>query len=139
MMLNYFNNILRLLLLLCCIIIFFSSLINGQDNSSPPAILCPNTTYSPNSTYSSNLKALLSSLSSNSSRPNGFYNSTEGITGSDIAYGLFLCRGDVSRNDCQNCVSTTTKEITTDDYCPKGKIAALWFDECLEKGELHLV
>ncbi|XP_059283828.1 cysteine-rich receptor-like protein kinase 10 [Lycium ferocissimum] len=119
MMLNYFN------ILLCCMIFFFG-LINGQ------AFFCPNTTsYSPNSTYSSNLKALLSSLSSNSSSPNGFYNSTEGQVGSDITYGLFLCRGDVSPDDCQNCVSTVTKEITSENYCSNGKIAVLWVDQCL--------
>ncbi|KAJ8531581.1 hypothetical protein K7X08_027015 [Anisodus acutangulus] len=132
MMLKYFN-FLKLFLFICCIIIiiFFSSLINGQGNSSP-ALFCPNTTsYSPNSTYSSNLNALLSSLSSNASRPNGFYNSTEGQVGSEIAYGLFLCRGDVSPDDCQNCVSTATKEITSSEYCPNGKMAVLWVDECL--------
>ncbi|XP_060196206.1 cysteine-rich receptor-like protein kinase 10 isoform X2 [Lycium barbarum] len=119
MMLNYFN------ILLCCMILFFGQ-INGQ------AFFCPNTTsYSPNSTYSSNLKALLSSLSSNSSRPNGFYNSTEGQAGSDITYGLFLCRGDVSPDDCQNCISTVAKEISSENYCPNGKTAVLWVDQCL--------
>ncbi|KAM3394244.1 cysteine-rich receptor-like protein kinase 10 [Capsicum galapagoense] len=110
-MLNYFN------ILLCCILIItFFSLNNCQDNSSLPALLCPNTTsYSPNSTYSSNLNALLSSLSSNSSRPNGFYNTTV----------------DVSTNVCQNCVSTAAKDVTSESYCPNGKVAALWVDECL--------
>ncbi|PHT82774.1 hypothetical protein T459_11217 [Capsicum annuum] len=109
------------------------SLNNCQDNSSPPALLCPNTTsYSPNSTYSSNLNALLSSLSSNSSRPNGFYNTTVGDhAGSELVYGLFLCRGDVSTNVCQNCVSTAAKDVTSESYCPNGKVAALWVDECL--------
>ncbi|KAM3239251.1 hypothetical protein P3L10_014285 [Capsicum annuum] len=127
-MLNYFN------ILLCCILIItFFSLNNCQDNSSPPALLCPNTTsYSPNSTYSSNLNALLSSLSSNSSRPNGFYNTTVGDhAGSELVYGLFLCRGDVSTNVCQNCVSTAAKDVTSESYCPNGKVAALWVDECL--------
>ncbi|KAM3239099.1 Cysteine-rich receptor-like protein kinase 10 [Capsicum annuum] len=126
MMLNYFN------ILLCCIpIITFFSLINCQDNSFPPALLCPNTTYTPNSTYSSNLNALLSSLSSNSSRPNGFYNTTVGHTRSDeLVYGLFLCRGDVSTDVCQNCVSTAVKDVIS-NYCPNGKVAVLWVDECL--------
>ncbi|KAK4733245.1 hypothetical protein R3W88_007506 [Solanum pinnatisectum] len=125
-MLNYFN------ILLCyCIIIFIFQFIDCQDNSSPPAFYCPNTTYTPNSTYSFNLKALLSSLPSNSSRPNGFYNTTSGNTGSDIVYGMFLCRGDVSPDVCQNCVSTAVKDVTSESYCPNGKIAVLWVDECL--------
>ncbi|CAN4116652.1 unnamed protein product [Withania somnifera] len=110
-MLNYFN-----ILLLCCIQIFPFSLIKGQGE---PALLWPNTTtYTPNSTYSSNLKAFLSSLSSNASRPNGFYNSIAGHTGPDV-----------SPDVCQNCVSTATKDVTL--YCSNGKIAAFWVNECL--------
>lgn len=123
-MLNYFN------ILLCCILIFYFQVINCQT-SSPPALSCPNTTYTPNSTYSFNLRSLLSSLSSNSSRPNGFYNTTSGNTGSDIAYGMFLCRGDVSPDVCQNCVSTAVRDVTSEGYCPNGKNALLWVDECL--------
>ncbi|XP_055825558.1 putative cysteine-rich receptor-like protein kinase 9 [Solanum dulcamara] len=122
MMLNYYK------ILLCCILIFFFQVINCQ-------VFCPNTsTYTANSTYSFNLKALLSSLSSNSSRPNGFYNTTSGNTGSDIAYGMFLCRGDVSPDVCQSCVSTTTKDVqdvTSESYCRNGKVAVLWVDDCL--------
>ncbi|XP_059288642.1 putative cysteine-rich receptor-like protein kinase 9 [Lycium ferocissimum] len=126
MLINF--NILRFLVVLCGnIFLIFSQ--NGQVNSAPLAHFCPNTTsYSPNSTYSSNLHALLSSLSSNASR-NGFYNSPASRTGSDIAYGLFLCRGDVSPNICQNCVSTAGKEIL--ETCPKEKVVVIWYDECL--------
>ncbi|XP_060188082.1 cysteine-rich receptor-like protein kinase 10 isoform X2 [Lycium barbarum] len=125
MMMNF--NIIRFLLVLCGnIFLIFSQVIS----SAPLTYVCPNTTsYSPNSTYSSNLKVLLSSLSSNASRPSGFYNFTAGHTGSDIAYGLFLCRGDVSPNNCQNCVSTACKEIL--EKCPKEKVASIWYDECL--------
>ncbi|PHT49652.1 Cysteine-rich receptor-like protein kinase 25 [Capsicum baccatum] len=127
MLMNF--NILKFLVVLCGnIFLIFSQ--NGQVNSTRLALFCPNTTsYSPNSTYSSNLNALVSSLSSNASTRNGFYNSTAGHTGSDIAYGLFLCRGDVSPDVCQNCVSTASKEIL--ENCPKGKIAVIWYDECL--------
>lgn len=122
-------NILKFLLVLCGnIFLIFSQ--NGQVSSAPLALFCPNTTsYSPNSTYSSNLNALISSLSSNASTHNGFYNSTVGHRGSNIANGLFLCRGDVSSEVCQNCVSTAGKEIL--EYCPKGKIAVIWYDKCL--------
>lgn len=105
-------------------------MINGQPNSSP-ALYCSGTPYSANSTYSANLNALLSSLSSNSSRPNGFYNTTVGNNGSDIIYGLLLCRGDVSSAQCQNCVSTAVRNVTSEGYCPNGKESILWFDKCL--------
>ncbi|XP_059282091.1 cysteine-rich receptor-like protein kinase 10 [Lycium ferocissimum] len=125
MMMNF--NILRFLLVLCGnIFLIFSQVISSNLLTH----VCPNTTsYSPNSTYSSNLKVLLSSLSSNASRPSGFYNFTAGHTGSDIVYGLFLCRGDVSPNICQNCVSTAGKEIL--ENCPKEKVASIYYDECL--------
>lgn len=126
-MLNYFN----ILLCYCIVIIFIFQVIKCRDNSSPPAFYCPNTTYTSNSTYSFNLKALLSSLASNSWRPNGFYNTTSGNTGSDIVYGIFLCRGDVAPDVCQNCVSTAVKDVTSESYCPNGKLVVLWVDECL--------
>ncbi|XP_060188075.1 cysteine-rich receptor-like protein kinase 10 isoform X3 [Lycium barbarum] len=124
MVMNF--NILIFLLVLCGnIFLIFSQVI-----TTPLQYICPNTTsYSPNSTYNSNLKVLLSSLSSNASRPSGFYNSTAGHTGSDVAYGLFLCKGDLSPDVCQNCVSRAVKDIL--ERCPKRKIAIICYDECL--------
>ncbi|XP_060196216.1 cysteine-rich receptor-like protein kinase 10 isoform X2 [Lycium barbarum] len=124
MVMNF--NILIFLLVICGnIFLIFSQVI-----TTPLQYICPSTTsYSPNSTYNSNLKVLLSSLSSNASRPSGFYNSTAGHTGSDVAYGLFLCKGDLSPDVCQNCVSRAVKDIL--ERCPKRKIAVICYDECL--------
>ncbi|XP_009598808.1 cysteine-rich receptor-like protein kinase 10 isoform X2 [Nicotiana tabacum] len=128
MVMNF--NILRNLLL-CSNIFLILCLNNSQVSSSPLTYFCPNTTtYSPNSTYRSNLNVLLSSLSSNASRPNGFYNSTVGRTDSEIVYGLFLCRGDVAPPDCQDCVTIASKDIL-ENYCPTQKIAVIWYDDCL--------
>lgn len=93
---------------------------------------CWNTsTYTPNSTYRSNLNTLLSTLSSNGNRENGFYNSTVGgDDGSDAAvYGLFMCRGDVSTDDCRSCVSNASTTILR--LCPKEKTAIVWYDYCM--------
>ncbi|XVF87659.1 hypothetical protein PTKIN_Ptkin18bG0138100 [Pterospermum kingtungense] len=90
---------------------------------------CSNTTTFPrNGTYQANLHQLLSSLSSNATRGNGFYNTTSG-TKSEVVYGLFLCRGDVSPSSCQDCVSTATNDVT--QRCPDEKIAVIWYDNCL--------
>ncbi|XVE51177.1 hypothetical protein DITRI_Ditri02bG0018500 [Diplodiscus trichospermus] len=91
---------------------------------------CQNTTTFPaNSTYQTNLNDLLSSLSSNASRGNRlFYNTTSG-SNSDVVYGLYLCRGDVSNSNCADCVSTATNEVT--QRCPVEKIAVIWYDNCL--------
>ncbi|XP_030968024.1 cysteine-rich receptor-like protein kinase 10 [Quercus lobata] len=93
--------------------------------------ICSNeTTFIPNSTYQSNLKDLLLSLSSNSTREIGFYNNTVGQNPETSVYGLFLCRGDLTPDACQDCVSTATNEIVQ-QYCPVEKVAMIWYDECM--------
>ncbi|XVE51175.1 hypothetical protein DITRI_Ditri02bG0018300 [Diplodiscus trichospermus] len=82
-----------------------------------------------NSTYQANLNNLLSSLSSNATRGNRlFYNTTSGRN-SDVVYGLYLCRGDISSSNCADCVSTARNEVT--QRCPVEKIAVIWYDNCL--------
>ena len=78
-----------------------------------------------NASYNSNLTVLLDSLSSKASQNYNFYNesSTIGI------YGLFLCRGDVSNENCQTCVSYAKQDITRS--CPSNKSAIIWYDECM--------
>ncbi|MBA0811721.1 hypothetical protein Gohar_003593 [Gossypium harknessii] len=91
---------------------------------------CPNTTiFSPNSTYKTNLDRLLISLTSNATAGSFFHNTTTGKHNSDIVYGLFLCRGDVSTKGCQDCVSTATKDVI--QRCPVEKTAVIWYDDCL--------
>ncbi|KAJ9136289.1 hypothetical protein P3X46_033381 [Hevea brasiliensis] len=92
---------------------------------------CPNTTtFTPNGTYHHNLNSLLSSFSSNATRDNGFYNLTVGDHGStEIVYGLFLCRGDDTKDICQECVTTAAKEIV--QRCPRENVALITYDECM--------
>ncbi|KAL7244047.1 hypothetical protein ACSBR1_016301 [Camellia fascicularis] len=90
----------------------------------------PNTTtYTPNSTYQSNLNTLFSVLASKSTTINGFYNFTAGLSPPDIAYSLFLCRGDVSTQICQDCMATATKEVVQN--CLNSKVVTIWHDECM--------
>lgn len=91
---------------------------------------CPNTTtFTPNGTYHHNLNSLLSSFTSNATGGNGFYNLTLGQGSSDIIHGLFLCRGDVTKNICQECVTTAAKEIL--HRCPRERVALITYDECM--------
>ncbi|XVE51179.1 hypothetical protein DITRI_Ditri02bG0018600 [Diplodiscus trichospermus] len=91
--------------------------------------VCQNTTTFPvNSTYQANLDNLFSSLSSNATRGNRFYNTTSGRN-SDVVYGLYLCRGDASNRSCAECVSTATNDVNR--RCPVEKIAIIWYDNCL--------
>ncbi|THG23990.1 cysteine-rich receptor-like protein kinase 10 [Camellia sinensis] len=115
--------------LLCLSIV---CLLSIKTKSTPNflSIDCPNTTsYTPNSIYKTNLNTLFSSLSSNSTSINGFSNSTAGRNPPDVAYGLFLCRGDVSTAVCQDCVTSATKEVV--QRCPKSKNVIIWYDECM--------
>ncbi|XP_017978359.1 PREDICTED: cysteine-rich receptor-like protein kinase 25 [Theobroma cacao] len=92
---------------------------------------CPSagtTTYTRNSTYQRNLNFILSSLQSNSTVESGFYNLEVGQDPSDIVYGLFLCRGDVTQDICQECVNTAAGEIVL--LCPDQKTALIVYDEC---------
>ena len=92
--------------------------------------LCPNTTtYSRNSTYSSNIRTLLSSLSSNSrSSSTGFYSTAAGQS-PDLVFGLFLCQGDLRPEVCGNCVVFAASD--TLKQCPEEKVGLIWYDECM--------
>lgn len=91
---------------------------------------CSNSTFfTANDTYQSNLNLVLSSLSSNATQTSsGFYNASAGEDPPDVAYGLFLCRGDVNTTLCHDCVAAATTEILR--RCPLDKVALIWYDEC---------
>ena len=117
-------------LLLLCLLGLLSCLATGSASEYLYHI-CPNTaTFNPNSSYETNLNFVISSLSSNATRDTGFYNVTAGRTPPDVAYGLFLCRGDVTSQVCQDCVATAVNE-TVRQRCRGFKQAIIWYDECM--------
>ncbi|CAA7025119.1 unnamed protein product [Microthlaspi erraticum] len=58
----------------------------------------------PSGLYSQSLSAMFGSLVSQSTKTR-FYKTTTGTTSQTTITGLFQCRGDLSNNDCYNCVS----------------------------------
>ncbi|GMP75313.1 hypothetical protein CsSME_00032457 [Camellia sinensis var. sinensis] len=46
-----------------------------------------------------------------------------------IYYCLFLCRGDVSTDICQECVVSATNEVV--QRCPTSKVVISWYDGCM--------
>ncbi|KAL1346524.1 cysteine-rich receptor-like protein kinase 25 [Arachis hypogaea] len=90
-----------------------------------------NETIIKNSQFESNLRNLLSSLSSNATNKIGFYKTTigGGESPSDTVTGLFMCRGDVSLSLCQLCVQTAAKRIHSE--CSSSKEAIIWYTHCL--------
>ncbi|XP_060173301.1 cysteine-rich receptor-like protein kinase 25 isoform X3 [Lycium barbarum] len=114
-----------------CLVLFLISQSNRITVSAlDDSYYCPNTTtYSTNSSYHSNLILLLSTFS-NASSKYGFYNSSTGSgSNSERIYGLFMCRADISRGYCQDCVTTAAKNII--QFCPGRKTAVFWSDRCL--------
>ncbi|KAM7528351.1 hypothetical protein LguiB_031761 [Lonicera macranthoides] len=85
--------------------------------------------YTSDSVYRSNLDTALSTirLIANSSIY-GFYNSSFGQS-IDTVSALALCRGDVERDACAECVRNAT--FTLRELCPIQKIAAVWYDNCM--------
>lgn len=73
--------------------------------------------------FKSNLTILLDSLSSKSSI-HSFYNDS-----SHNLYGLYLCRGDISNQTCQNCIKSATQDIQI--KCEYSQSAIIWYDHCM--------
>ncbi|KAG5413727.1 hypothetical protein IGI04_001294 [Brassica rapa subsp. trilocularis] len=91
--------------------------------------VCPNTaTYSRNSTYFTNLRTLLSFLSSpNASYATGFQNATVGEP-PDRVIGYFTCFG-VSPELCRRCVAFSVEDALI--RCPNEKEVTLYYDQCM--------
>ncbi|KAM7486353.1 hypothetical protein LguiA_002362 [Lonicera macranthoides] len=118
-----------------CLITTLSFKILTADTESAPIALhhvCGTTTYTPNSTYEKYLNLLLSSLSSVSAQNSTVF-ANAGQINPDIAYGFFMCCGDLSATFCHNCVAAATREVTI--LCPTQKCAMLWYDKCFLRYE----
>ncbi|CAN8246210.1 unnamed protein product [Cochlearia groenlandica] len=115
-----------------CFFFFLMSLNSVSATIIPNYLkhICPNTTtFTRKSTYSTNLRTLLSTLSSpNAPYASRFYNATSGEE-NNRAYGLFLCRGDFPDATCRDCVAFAVNQTLT--RCPGGKEAVIWYDECM--------
>ncbi|XP_010247618.1 PREDICTED: putative receptor-like protein kinase At4g00960 [Nelumbo nucifera] len=89
---------------------------------------CLGGNYTRNSTYQANLNLLLTSISSNVSVDNRFNTATAGQN-PDRVNGLFLCKGDVTPEQCRNCITVATGDVP--QRCPTSKEAILWYDDCM--------
>ncbi|KAK3433337.1 hypothetical protein EUGRSUZ_D00849, partial [Eucalyptus grandis] len=77
-------------------------------------------------TYQANLIRVLHDLvsSASSDRDEGFF-----LTSSEAVYGSFMCRGDVSKAQCMECIKNASVEITR--LCQLTKVSILWYDQCM--------
>lgn len=118
-------------LCLVCLISIIVTLFSLTIEAAPTfaSHYCPNETlFTPNSAYQDNLDFLLSALSSNSTLPEGFYRVNTGKNPPDVIIGRFLCRGDLTPDLCQKCISTAMEDVRK--RCPFDKVALIWYDEC---------
>ncbi|KAI9123749.1 hypothetical protein K1719_005049 [Acacia pycnantha] len=83
--------------------------------------------YTANDPHPNNLKNLFEDLSK-SSNITKFHNTTVGNK-SNTVYGLFMCRGDVSLQPCNECVNKGIEELN--DTCSSSKEAIIWYDMCM--------
>ncbi|XP_058725199.1 cysteine-rich receptor-like protein kinase 44 [Vicia villosa] len=118
-------------LFLLIITIFSSSkLANAANNTQNFHYFCDfnnRGNYTDNSIYHTNLKTLLSSLTSNTQINYGFYNFSNGQNTNKV-YAIALCRGDVNnQTDCLSCLKGSSNNLT--QLCPNQKEAIGWYED----------
>ncbi|KAK2978147.1 hypothetical protein RJ640_029141 [Escallonia rubra] len=86
----------------------------------------------PSEVYSQNLKTLFSTLTSQSSAAK-FFNTSAGESQSAIS-GLFQCRGDLSNDDCKDCVSRLPDVLQK--VCGKAVAARVQLGACYMRYEV---
>ncbi|XP_073115510.1 cysteine-rich receptor-like protein kinase 8 isoform X2 [Elaeis guineensis] len=105
----------------------FTTIYAPNGATQTPIYVCDtDSNYTTNSTYHSNLNLLLPSLSS-ATRSTGFATLSKGQPPDEV-FGLALCRGDVSQDECGSCLSTADQDHL--QLCPSGKSAAIWAENC---------
>ncbi|PNY02913.1 cysteine-rich receptor-like protein kinase, partial [Trifolium pratense] len=119
--------------LLTLLILFLNSSTSYAQDPNFLYQVCSKSSFTSNSTYQTNLKTLLSSLSSTATNQNTlFFNNTiAGKNNSETVYGLFMCRGDIPSNLCASCVGNATQRLSTNKECSVSVTAVMWYDECM--------
>ncbi|KAJ3674878.1 hypothetical protein LUZ60_005494 [Juncus effusus] len=94
-------------ILLSSLLILYTS--NTVESSS--AISCAPPNQANGFPSQSNVNQFLSSIPSNASSNNGFFNETIG-TGTGQLYGLAMCYFNSSSTDCQTCLTNASQQLT---------------------------
>jgi hypothetical protein len=113
--------------------ITFAFLMQTSFGTDSLSHFCSNSgNFTAHSAYESNLKTLIKSLIYKTPST-GFSIGSVGLAKlkNQKAYGLALCRGDVSTLECKTCVSQASQEVL--DLCPYNKGVVVWYDNCMFK------
>ncbi|XAR72204.1 hypothetical protein NMG60_11018768 [Bertholletia excelsa] len=94
---------------------------------------CSPMKYNPGTPYESNVNSIMSSIVNSASFTtyNTFKISVPGSSSSDVVYGLFQCRGDLSNSDCRYCVARAVSQLGV--LCVDSTGGAIQLDGCLVK------
>ncbi|XP_013594180.1 PREDICTED: cysteine-rich receptor-like protein kinase 29 [Brassica oleracea var. oleracea] len=120
----------RVIVFFACVLTFvpFHALAQVDIYVFGPKHICSNRgNFTVNSTFAGNLNRLISSLSSLTSQPYGFYNLTSGS--GESAYAIGLCRREVKRDACLSCIQTAATNLT--EQCQRSKQAVIYFTHCM--------
>ncbi|THG01123.1 hypothetical protein TEA_025899 [Camellia sinensis var. sinensis] len=99
----------------------FNSMVTKSDQSEIKSSQGSNNTSK--TKFKANLNTLLTSLSSKSALHSFYNDSFNGI------FSLYLCRGDLTIDQCQNCVVNASQGIR--QRCPSDEQAIIWFEQCM--------
>ncbi|KAF8080055.1 hypothetical protein N665_0979s0011 [Sinapis alba] len=113
----------------CSLFCFLFCLLSFRTLSEPyyMSTYCEEPDFGRNSSYGSNRDIVLSTLRDRSSL-GSYSNTTTGLS-PNIVYGMFLCRGDINRTSCSDCVQRATLEMAKN--CTYSKEGFIFYDECM--------
>ncbi|XP_043705485.1 cysteine-rich repeat secretory protein 38-like [Telopea speciosissima] len=103
---------------------FVLAVLHSPCSADPPYPYCSNVTSS--ILFQNNLNQFFSYLSTSASL-SIFKNFTIGNE-TDRVYGLFLCLGFVTLDNCKKCVDTAIQDII--ELCPNNEEATVWEEYC---------
>ncbi|MBA0568603.1 hypothetical protein Golob_006082, partial [Gossypium lobatum] len=107
------------------LVCLLTHLIAGMSVSFDQSFSCyaDSGNFTTNTTYAKNLDFILHSLPNNVSEHGGFFTVTVG-QGSNKAYALGLCRGDLTSYVCHSCVKFAADDLRA--RCPNQKETVSW-------------
>uniref|UniRef100_A0A7N0TNB5 Uncharacterized protein n=1 Tax=Kalanchoe fedtschenkoi TaxID=63787 RepID=A0A7N0TNB5_KALFE len=122
----WFSRLVFLVTVSVCLVLALVSFATGQGLYRHHK--CSGANYTSNSIYQKNLDSLFFRMFHSEDIDYGFYNFSEG-GGIDRVSSIALCRGDISQNLCQRCISFSTADLPR--RCPTQKEAIVWYDNCM--------
>ncbi|XP_027097687.1 plasmodesmata-located protein 6-like [Coffea arabica] len=116
--------------------LLISSLLIHPSTSSTTNFVyggCTQLKFTPGTPYESNVDSVLTSVvnSAATANFNNFKISLPGSTQSDVVYGLYQCRGDLSNDDCHDCIVHAVSQLG--GICADTSGGALQLDGCFVK------